>query len=36
MLKIKSGNAPVDEITPKLAIHQHSKIERALTFGRLE
>jgi hypothetical protein len=36
ILKRKTGNAPVDEITAKLAIHQHSKLERALTFGRLE
>lgn len=35
-LKIETGNAAVDAITPKLAIHQHSKIERAITFGRLQ
>lgn len=36
ILKIKTGNAAVDAITPKLTIHQHSKIERTLTFGRLQ
>jgi hypothetical protein len=36
ILKIKTGNAAVDALTPKLAIHQHSKVERALTFGRLQ
>ncbi|HSZ61015.1 MAG TPA: hypothetical protein VK828_04425 [Terriglobales bacterium] len=36
ILKSKTGNTAVDAITPKLAIHQHSKIERAITFGRLQ
>ncbi len=36
ILKIKTGNAAVDAITPKLTIHQYSKIERAITFGRLQ
>jgi hypothetical protein len=36
ILKIKTGNAAVDALTPKLAIHQHSKIERAITLGLLK
>lgn len=36
ILKIKTGNAAVDAITPKLALHEHSRIERALTLGRLQ
>jgi hypothetical protein len=36
ILKIETGNAAVDALTPKLAIHQHSKIERAMTLGLLK
>ncbi len=36
ILKIKTGNAAVDAITPALVIHQHSKIVRLVTFGRLQ
>ena len=36
ILKVKTGNAAVDAITPKLTIHQHSRIDRALTLGRLQ
>jgi hypothetical protein len=36
ILKIKTGNTAVDTLTPKLSIHQHSKIERAITFGRMQ
>jgi len=36
ILKIKTGNAAVDALTPKLAIHQHSAVVRAITFGRLQ
>jgi hypothetical protein len=30
-----TGNAAVDAVTPQLKIHQHSKLVRAVTFGRL-
>jgi hypothetical protein len=36
IMKIKTGNAAVDAITPKLTIHQHSKFSRAVTFGLLQ
>jgi hypothetical protein len=36
ILKMKTGNAEVDALTPKLTIHQHSRIERAITFGQLQ
>jgi hypothetical protein len=35
ILKLKTGNTAVDAVTPSLALHQHSKIARILTFGRL-
>ncbi len=31
-----TGNAAVDAATQKLKIHQHSKLVRAVTFGRLQ
>lgn len=36
ILKIKTGNAAVDALSPKLALHEHSKLVRALTLGRLQ
>jgi hypothetical protein len=36
ILTIRTGNAAVDAITPKLTIHQHSKIERVISLGRLQ
>ncbi|MGD0792581.1 MAG: hypothetical protein ABR920_12505 [Terriglobales bacterium] len=36
ILVAKTGNAAVDAVTPKLKIHQHSKLVRSVTFGRLQ
>jgi hypothetical protein len=36
ILLAPTGNAAVDAATPKLKLHQHSKLIRAVTFGRLE
>jgi hypothetical protein len=36
ILLVPTGNAAVDAATPKLKLHQHSKLVRAVTFGRLE
>jgi len=36
ILLAPTGNAAVDAVTPKLKLHQHSKLVRAVTFGRLE
>ena len=36
ILLAPTGNAAVDAAIPKLKLHQHSKLVRAVTFGRLE
>jgi len=36
ILVAKTGNAAVDAVTPKLKLHQHSKLVRSVTFGRLQ
>ena len=36
ILLAPTGNAAVDAATPKLKLRQHSKLVRAVTFGRLE
>ena len=36
ILLAPTGNAAVDAATPKLKLHQHSKLVRAVTFGRIE
>jgi hypothetical protein len=36
ILLAPTGNAAVDAATPKLRLHQHSKLVRAVSFGRLE
>jgi hypothetical protein len=36
ILLAKTGNAAVDAATPKLKLHQHSKLVRTVTFGRLQ
>jgi hypothetical protein len=36
ILLAPTGNATVDAATPKLKLHGHSKLVRAVTFGRLE
>jgi hypothetical protein len=36
ILLATTGNAAVDAATPKLKLHRHSKLVRAVTFGRLE
>ena len=36
ILLAPTGNAAVDAATPKLKLHQHSKLVRAVTFGRLD
>jgi hypothetical protein len=36
ILLAPTGNAVVDAATPKLKLHQHSKLLRTVTFGRLE
>jgi len=36
VLLAPTGNAAVDAATPKLKLHQHSKLVRAVTFGKLE
>lgn len=36
ILLAPTGNAAVDAATPKLKLHQHSKLLRAVTFGRIE
>ncbi len=36
ILVAPTGNAAVDAATPALKIHRHSKLMRALTFGRLQ
>jgi len=35
-LTAKTGNAPVDKLTPKLKLHQHNAFVRAITFGQLQ
>jgi len=36
ILVAPTGNAAVDEATQKLKLHQHSKLVRMVTFGRLQ
>ena len=36
ILVAQTGNAAVDAVTPKLKLHRHSKLVRAVTFGRLQ
>jgi len=36
ILLAPTGNAAVDAATPRLKLHRHSKLVRAVTFGRLE
>jgi hypothetical protein len=36
ILIAKTGNFAVDVLTASLKLHQHSKVLRALTFGRLQ
>jgi hypothetical protein len=36
ILVAATGNAVVDAATPKLKLHRHSKLVRAVTFGRLQ
>ncbi len=36
ILVAPTGNAAVDAATPKLKLHRHSKLVRAVTFGRLQ
>jgi hypothetical protein len=36
ILTTKTGNATVDMLTPKLKLHRHSRILRALTLGKLQ
>jgi hypothetical protein len=36
ILLAPTGNAAVDAATPSLKLHRHSKLVRAVTFGRLE
>jgi hypothetical protein len=36
ILATPTGNAAVDAFSPKLTLHQHSKLVRAVTFGRLQ
>jgi len=36
ILVTKTGNTAVDAVTPKLKLHQHSKLARVVTFGRLQ
>jgi hypothetical protein len=36
ILVAPTGNAAVDAATPKLKLHRHSKVARAVTFGRLQ
>jgi hypothetical protein len=36
ILVAPTGNAAVDAVTPALKVHRHSKLVRALTFGRLQ
>jgi len=36
ILVTPTGNAAVDSVTPHLKLHQHSRLARALTFGRLQ
>jgi hypothetical protein len=36
ILLAPTGNAAVDAATPKLKLHRHSKLVRAVTFGKLE
>ena len=35
ILKIKTGNPAVDALSQKLTLHEHSKVVRVLTLGRL-
>jgi hypothetical protein len=35
ILVVKTGNAAVDAVTPKLKLHRHSKLVRSVTFGQL-
>jgi hypothetical protein len=36
ILLAPTGNAAMDAATPRLKLHQHSKLVRAVTFGRFE
>lgn len=36
ILLVPTGNTAVDAATPKLKLHQHSKLLRTVTFGRIE
>jgi len=36
ILLAPTGNAAVDQLTPKLILHRHSKFVRLTTFGRLQ
>jgi hypothetical protein len=36
ILVTKTGDAAVDAATPRLKLHRHSKLVRAVTFGRLQ
>jgi hypothetical protein len=36
ILVAKTGDAAVDAATPRLKLHRHSKLVRAVTFGRLQ
>ena len=36
ILVAPTGNATVDAVTPTLKLHRHSKVVRAVTFGRLQ
>ena len=36
ILTTKTGNAAVDAVTPKLQVHQHSKVARVASFGYLK
>jgi hypothetical protein len=36
ILTAKTGNAAVDAVTPKLVIHQHSKVARYVSLGYLK
>jgi hypothetical protein len=36
ILVAPTGNTAVDAATPKLRLHQHSKLVRAVTFGRMQ
>jgi hypothetical protein len=36
ILREPTGNQAVDALTPKLALHRHSKLLRSVTFGKLQ